>query len=847
MFRRLLFTVALVLSALCAYAQSMTDEQVIQFVQTEMGKGTNQQTIVTKLLQKGVTADQLRRVRKKYEAEQSQLGAVDLTGKGNVKMSDNRLRTNKEKALDQLQQQNGRMIRSQREENELRAKSRAMKQDELNDEIGFLDIDSLVYYQNMFRDESEVFGRNIFNNEFLTFEPNQNMATPTNYRLGAGDNVIIDVWGASQQTFQGAISPDGYLVVEGVGPIKLSGLTVQKANETVKAKLGQFYADCNISLSVGETRTILVQVMGEVRVPGTYTLSSLSSAFNALYAAGGINEIGTLRDIKVYRGGKIISHIDVYDYLLNGNTAGDVRLTDNDVIVVGAYDCLVNVRGKVKRPMFYEMKSTESVHQLLSYAGGFAGDAYTGNVRLTRKKGQEYSIHTIDEFKMNGFTVADGDSVYVDSVIARFSNMVEIRGAVRHAGQFQLEGDIQTVKGLLKAADGLREDAFTSRAVMHRQKDDTSLEMISVDLEGIMAGTVADVPLKKNDVLFIPSSLEMKGEQTLKISGEVTYPGTYEFAENTTIEDLILQAGGLTDAASAAKVDVFRRIRDEHSTENSEVTAETFSFSIDENLKNSDRNFVLHPFDVVVVRKSPSYSEQQNVSIKGCVNFVGDYAITTQNYRLSDLIKAAGGLSSLAYAKGARLTRTLTEEERIQRESSLRMAQIQMYEEASESDKSYNMQQADSLLTLKMDLGFTYPVAINLDKALENPGSPEDIVLREGDKLVIPQYSNTVKISGEVGYPISMNYKKGESLSYYIKRAGGYGNRAKKRGVYAINMNGSVEKISHHSTKAIQPGSEIVVPTRTQNKKMTTGEIMAIASGGASLASVVVALMSIIK
>lgn len=847
MLRRIVLTLALTLSAFCAYAQSMTDEQIIQFVQTEMGKGTNQQSIVTKLLQKGVTPDQLRRVRKKYEAEQNQLGAVDLTGKNNVKTSDNRLRTNKEKALDQLQQQNGRMVRSQREENELRAKSRAMRQDELNEEIGFLDIDSLIYYQNMFRDESEVFGRNIFNNEFLTFEPNQNMATPANYRLGAGDNVIIDVWGASQQTFQGSISPDGYVVIEGVGPIKLSGLSVQQANETVKAKLGQYYSDCSISLSVGETRTILVQVMGEVRVPGTYTLSSLSSAFNALYAAGGINDIGTLRDIKVYRAGKIISHIDVYDYLLNGNTSGDIRLTDNDVIVVGAYDCLVNIRGKVKRPMYYEMKSTESVKQLLTYAGGFAGDAYTGNVRLTRKKGQEYSIHTIDEFKMNGFTLADGDSLYVDSVIARFSNMVEVRGAVKHAGQFQLEEDIQTVKGLLKAADGLREDAYTSHAVMHRQKTDMTLEMVSIDLEGILAGTTADIPLKKNDVLFIPSSLEMKGEQTLKISGEVTYPGTYEFAENTTIEDLIIQAGGLTDAASVAKVDVFRRIRNEKALENDEATAETFTFALNEDLKSSDPNFKLMPFDVVVVRKSPSYSEQQNITVRGCVNFEGEYAMTTQNYRLSDLIKAAGGLSSLAYAKGARLTRTLTEEEKNQRESSLRMAQIQMYEEAMSSDKNYNMQQADSLLNLKMDLGYTYPVAVNLDKALANPGGQDDIVLREGDKLVVPQYSNTVKISGEVGYPISMNYKKGENLGYYIKRAGGYGNRAKKRGVYAINMNGSVEKISHRSSKAVQPGSEIVVPTKNQNKKMTTGEIMAIASGGASLASVVVALMSIIK
>ena len=835
------------LSAFCAFAQSMTDDAVIQFVQSEMEKGTNQQAIVSKLLQKGVTPEQLRRIRKKYEAQQSQLGAVDLLGQDKAKSSTNRLRTNKEKALDQLQQQNGYMVRSKREEIENRYKTRIQREEELNGEVGFLDIDSLVYYQNLFKDESEVFGRNIFNNQFLTFEPNQNMATPSNYRLGAGDNVIIDVWGASQETFEGVISPDGYIVVDGVGPVKLAGLTVQKAKEVVRNKLGQFYSDCHFNLSVGETRTIIVQVMGEVNVPGTYTLSSLSSAFNALYAAGGINDIGTLRDIKVYRAGKVIATIDVYDYLLNGNTAGDIRLTDNDVVVVGPYDCLVNVRGKVKRPMFYEMKSNESVKQVLTYAGGFTGDAYTGNVRLTRKKGAEYSIHTIDEFKMNGFNVADGDSIYVDSVIPRFSNMVEVRGAVMHPGQFQLEGDIQSVKGLLQAADGLREDAFTSRAVMHRQKEDLTLEMISLDLEGIMDGTAADVPLKKNDVLFVPSKIDMNGEQTLKISGEVMYPGTYQYAENTSIEDLILQAGGLTDAASMAKVDVFRRVRNDKATENEEITAETFTFSLNDGLKSEDKNFKLNPYDEVVVRRSPGYSEQQSVTVLGCVNFEGEYALTSQSYRLSDLVKAAGGLSSLAYAKGARLTRRLTEEERNQRESSLRMAQIQMYEEAMESEKTYNMAQADSLLTLKMDLGYTYPVAVNLDKALENPGCQEDIVLREGDRLTVPQYSNTVKITGEVSYPISMNYKKGESLKYYIKRAGGYGNRAKKKGVYVINMNGSVEEINHRSTKAIQPGSEIVVPTKTQNKRMSTAEIMAITSGGASLASVIVALMSIIK
>lgn len=838
-----LMLLVLLTCAASALAQSMTDDQVIRYVQQEQAAGKNQQTIVQQLLRKGVTPDQLRRIRRKLEAEQKQLGASDLTGSSNTPSGQNRVRTN---VQEQLQQRNGYMVQSRAEQT--RRLTRQERLDGLNDEIGFMDIDSLVYYQNLLKDENAVFGRDIFYNPYLTFEPNQNMATPANYRLGAGDNVIIDVWGASQETFICVISPDGYAVVEGVGPIKLGGLSVQQATQTVQTRLGQYYNDCSITLSVGETRSIQVQVLGEVMTPGTYTLSSLSSAFNALYAAGGISEIGTLRDIKVYRGGKQVSTIDVYDYLINGNARGDIRLQDNDVVLVGPYDCLVNIRGKVKRPMWYEMKGSESVSQILAYAGGFAGDAYTKNITLTRKQGSEYSVHTIDEFKMNGFQLKDQDSIFVDSVLARYSNMVEVRGAVKHAGQFELGGDIQTVRELLLAADGLREDAFQSRAVMHRTKDDLSLEMVTVDVEGILDGKVADIPLKKNDVLFIPSTIDMRGEQTFQILGEVIYPGTYQYAENTCVEDLILQAGGLTAAASTAKVDVFRRIRRADATENSEEMSEAFSITLHDGLRAGDSICVLMPYDVVVVRKSPAYSEQQNVRVTGSVNFEGDYSMTSKNYRLSDLIMSAGGLSSLAYVKGARLERKMTEEERLQRENAMRTSQIQMYEEAMQNtDKSFNLNLADSLLTMKLELGNTYPVVIDLEKALENPGSSDDVVLREGDVLVVPQYSNTVKVSGEVMYPISMNWEKGKSLSYYIKHAGGYGNRAHKKRVYAVYMNGSVEKINKFKSKDIQPGCEIVVPTKAQGTRMTTGEVMAIASGGASLASVVVALISILK
>ncbi len=850
--KKVLYFVFLMFLATAAMAQStMTDNQILQFVQQEQAKGSNQQTIIRKLLQRGVTVEQIRRVRKNYEAQQKNMGAVDLTGTTEGTKT-NRLRTNKEKAEDEYRKQNDFMVRSQRETEEDRYKTRQDFLDEMGDEIGFLDIDSLIYYQNFFKElqdtRNQVFGRSIFNNELLTFEPNQNMATPPNYRLGAGDNVIIDIWGSTQLSVDDVISPDGYVVIEGIGPVKLAGMSVAQANSSLKSTLGKYYEDCDISLSLGENRSIQVQVMGEVRMPGTYTISSLSSAFNALYSAGGISDIGTLRSIQIYRGGRVIAELDVYDYLLNGNASGDIRLQDNDVIVVGPYECLVQVTGKVKRPMFYEMKSTETVKQVLKDAGGFSGDAYTKNVRLARKAGSEYSMYTVDEFQMSDFTLMDGDSIFVDSVLARFNNMVEVRGAVKHAGQYQLGGDVQTVRGLLEIADGPREDAFLSRGVMHRLKDDLTLEMVNVDLEGILNETVPDVLLKNGDVLFVPSTVDMKGEQTLTISGEVMYPGVYQYADNTCVEDLILMAGGLTDGASMAKVDVFRRVQDVLATENKNEIVQAFSVPLNDGFRSSDSSVVLMPYDEVVVRRSPAYSEQMNVTVSGEVNFEGDYSMTTRDYRLSDLIKAAGGLSNLAYAEGARLIRMLTDAEKLMRESSLRTAQIQMYEDALQSATPINMAQADSLMTWKLDIGDYYPVAINLENALKSPGGADDILLREGDILSIPQFSNTVKVSGEVIYPMSVNYKKGQRAKYYIDRAGGYGNKAKKKAVYAIYINGSAKKINRRSGKDVQPGCEIVIPSKsTTGNKVSTAEIMAIASGASSLAAVIVALTNVIK
>ena len=837
MTKKIVFLFALLLSFQWVAAQSVSDDQVIKIVMTEQEKGSDEKTIAQKLLRQGVTPAQLRRIKAKYDQEQEGLGAVDITT-----IKRNRNASDKNTAVSDRKGENFMLRDEKAKYNNLQ------KRELLQSEMGFLDIDSVVYYNNLLKEKETVYGRNLFNNELLTFEPAMNIPTPADYVLGAGDQVIIDIWGASQQSIDGEISPDGFVVIEGIGPIKLSGLTVAKANEYVKDMLGGDYNGSSITLSVGTVRSVKVEVVGDVVAPGSYTLSAFSTLFNALYTAGGISDMGTLRDINVFRGGKSVARIDVYDYIVNGNNSGNIRLQDNDLIVVGPYDAIVSVGGKVKRPMKYEMKEDETLSRLLSFAGNFTGDAFTKNVRVIRKSGREYSVHTVEKDAFSSFKLFDGDSIFVDSIVSRFSNMVEVKGAVFHPGMYETGGNINTVLDLLEAADGLREDAFTARAVMHRRKADRRLEVLAVDIEGIMDGRVPDVELRKEDVLFIPSVHDMRGEETLRINGEVNFPGVYEYAENTTIEDFVLQAGGLTNAASMVKVDVFRRIYDAKALAEQDTITQNFSFAIKDGfVVEGEPGFILEPFDEVHVRKSPVNSITMNVSVEGAVNFAGDYAMYSRNYRLSDLIKAAGGLSDFAYPEGARLYRKMTDEERAQRESVMKLSQIQMYEESMRSESDYDITLADSLMNLKLELGDVYAVAINLETAINNPGGVEDIVLRESDVLMVPQYTSTIKISGEVRYPITLNYKKGEKLSYYIKRAGGYSDRAKKNGVYAIYMNGGVSEISRNSSGDIKPGCEIVVPTKNASKKLSTTEIVAIGSSTASIATMIVTMVNLLK
>ena len=813
-------------------AQSMTDEQVLQFVAVEYQKGTSQAQIVTKLMQKGVDINQIRRVKQKYErqANNGGLGVKDITGE---QASTNRLRKNngQTKELPSGQMQKDKLTN-------VEAKDKYTDLDpnynQMQEEMQFLFPDSLSMMMLPKEPEGrKVFGRDIFNNKELTFEPNMNIATPQNYRLGPGDAVYIDIYGASQKTVEATVTPDGTIVIEGFGPVQVSGLTVAQANARLKTTLGARYSSSKVRLTVGQTKTIIVNVMGEVKTPGTYTLSAFASVFHALYMAGGTNDIGTLRNIKVYRNNKLVTTVDIYDYILNGKLTGNVRLADNDVIVVGPYDCLVNVAGKVKRPMFYEMKKSESVGTVLKYAGGFTGDAYKKSVKVIRKAGSKYSIFNVGEFDVNTFKIEDEDSISVDSVIPRYSNMVEIKGAVFRPGMYQVGGDITGVRSLLEHADGVTEDAFVQHAVMHRMKFDRTLEVIQVDIEGILSGRVADIPLKNEDVLYIPSKKDLLEQQTLTIHGEVLYPGTYTYADNTTVEDLIIQAGGLTDAASVMKVDVSRRITDKQAISVSDTIANTFSFRLKDGFViDGTPGFTLQPYDEVYVRTSPGFSAQKNVTVEGEVLFGGTYTLAKKTQRLSEIIKQAGGLTTTAYAKGARLERQLTPEERARMEQVLKMARAK----AGDSD---------TLNINKLDVGNTYYVGINLDKALAEPGGNYDIVLREGDKITIPEYTNTVKISGDVMYPNTVSFRKGKNVAYYVDQAGGWGSRAKKSRTYIIYMNGTVARIGNGVKP--EPGCEIVVPSKPANSRMTTTEVVALASGTASIATMIATLVNLLK
>lgn len=786
------------------WAQSMSDNQVVEYVKTATAAGKSQKQIMTELAARGVTRAQAERIKARYEEQQTSEQSMDAVAKNRQRRVSQDMKKSAEDEMDLLFAQ-------------------------INDSTKLLND----------AEERVVYGRNIFNNRNLTFSPSQNLPTPENYKVGPGDEIIIDIWGTNQATYRETISPEGNINLTDIGPVYLSGMTVKEAEKYMRKELGKIYSNINgenptteMKLTLGQIRTIQINVMGEVAVPGTYNLSSFSNIFHALYRAGGIGKLGSLRNIHLMRDGKKIANVDVYDFILKGKTMDATRLQEGDVIIVPPYDMLVDIQGNVKRPMFYEMKSGETVKTLIEYAGDFTADAYSKNLRITRQNGKEYQIYTIDDIDYSVFKLMDGDVVNISAMLDRFENRLEIKGAVYRPGIYQFSGHLNTVKQLVEKAEGVMGDAFMARAVLHREREDLTKEVIQVDLKNILNGTKPDIVLQRNDVLYIPSIHDLQDIGTIEIFGEVARPGSFPYADNSTLEDIIIQAGGLKESASTVRVDISRRIKDSKGTETPEQIGEMYTFALKDGfVVDGEPGFKLKPYDQIFVRRSPAYQPQINVRVNGEVLYEGTYALTQKTERISDLVMKSGGVTPYAYVKGARLIRRINADERRKMESVLDIA---------------NKSNKDSIDVSKLELGDVFYVGIDLEKALAKPKSEADVVLREGDVLVVPEYNNTVRISGEVMYPNTVTFEKDKKLSHYIEQAGGYGQRAKKGKVYVVYMNGQVKKGKSLSSNPIQPGCEVIVPTKEKNQ-FKQQNMLSIATTSASLATMIASIANILK
>lgn len=761
LFIQTLFIMLCCMGTLPVAAQSMSDTQVLEYVKQGLKEGKDQRVLATELARKGVTEEQARRVKELYD-KQNNTATDDISGT---------------------------------------AKAEARLREQVGD-------DSVVLMENNPKSEDvvqedQVFGRNIFNTRNLTFEPSINIATPPNYRLGPGDEVIIDIWGASENTIRQQISPDGTINIGELGPLYLSGMTVEKAQDFLTKELRKIYSDTNnqIRVTLGNTRTIQINVMGEVVQPGTYALSAFSTVFHALYRAGGVNDIGSLRKVQLVRNGKKMATIDVYDFIMHGKTQDDIRLEEGDVVIVPTYESLVQISGNVKRPMRYEMKNGETVETLIGYAGGFTSDAYTKSLRMVRQNGKEYQVNTIDDKDYASYRLSDGDMVTAEAILDRFTNKLEIRGAVYRPGIYELNDNVNTVKALIARADSLTDDAFTTRAVLYRLRDNMTREVKQIDVAALINGTIPDIVLQRNDVLFIPSIHDINDWGDVEIAGEVIAPGTYPYADNMTLEDLVIAAGGLKESASLVRVDVARRIKNPTSAEDTKEIGEMFTFSLKDGfVVDGEPGFVLQPYDHVYVRRSPAYSEQKNVAIDGEILYGGTYTLTSKDERISDLVKKAGGTTQFAYVRGAKLVRRANANELQRMQDVVVLLRRQMGDERVDS------------LGIKVDS--TFSVGIDLEAALKAPGSDADIILREGDVVVVPKYNNTVRINGAVMQPNVVSYKQGKDVKYYIGQAGGYNQVAKKNKKYIIYMNGQIAAVKRRGKNLVEPGCEIIVPNK---------------------------------
>lgn len=800
--RRILLSLFMAVSLLAA---AMTDDQVIAYIKSAAAAGKSDQQIGEELLAKGVTPEQANRIQARM-AQQS---------------------TTERDVTDQKV-----------------SASRAERRHNAANDVSDQTVDAIGREVDKGSDNTvsarQIYGHEVFNARALTFEPSDNLATPQNYRLGPGDEVVIDLWGTSEDHLRQTISPEGSIMISQVGPVYLNGLTIADANKHIKSIFARKYAgmddaETEVQVTLGQVRSIQIDILGEVATPGTFRMSPFSTVFHALYRAGGIRDIGTLRNIQVLRNGRKIAGIDIYEYLFEGKTSGNIRLQEGDVIIVPPYNQLVNIDGNVKRPMYYEIKPDETIGDLLEYAGGFTGDAYSGMVRLARLSGTENELYNIDRAEFDTYRLRDGDIVTVGTILDRYANRVELKGAVYRPGMFAIGNDVNTVGQLVRKADGLTDDAYADRVILYREGPELQLEIMSLDLKGILNGTVADVPLQRNDVLVISSIHELQSRGSLTIAGLVARPGTYPFADNTTLEDLILQAGGLLEGASTARVEVARRVVDPTSLSQTQRLADIYNLSIENGLAVGEgQGFILKPYDHVTVRTSPGYGEQRQVSIHGEVLFSGTYTLEKRNERISDVVRRAGGIIDGAYVRGAHMTRRLSDDEYAARQEALRLAMA-----------NSNANVGDSIALSKIDVARSYNVGIDLEKAITYPGSHYDLVLQPGDAIFVPEQQSIVKISGDVMFPNAVVYEPGKKLNYYVDMAGGYGQTARKNKAYIVYLNGTVAKAKRSTP--IEPGCTIIVPSKPQRQNTNWEKVLAFATSFSSVAALAATITNIVK
>lgn len=726
---------------------------------------------------------------------------------------------------------------------------------------------------------NQIFGSSLFyqNNRRLSFEPSLNQATPKSYVLGPGDVVYVDIYGQSEQYYEATVNPDGFVLLDNIGPISVSGKTIEEATGIIKNRVSRFYTGLNganpntfLQVTLGNVRTIKVHILGEVRLPGTFTLSAFSTVFNALYAAGGPNENGTMREIKVVRNNKPLASVDVYDLLINGTANLDIQLQDQDVILVTPFISRVQIKGEVKRPMKYEVKEGDTFKDLAEYAGGFTDLAFKDRVAISRITDNQRSVSDVYQNQFGMFILKGGDEITVGKILDRYSNRVQIKGAVYREGTFALEDDL-TLKKLIQNADGLRGDAYTDQASILRTKKDLSTEMIEVDLKAVLDGNAPDISLQREDVVRISSIYDIRNEQYVQILGEVKKPGVYPFSESMTVEELVISAGGFQESANPNDIEIARRLEDTDLGTLSDI----IPVQVNPNLSYRSDSKTLLPYDQVIVRKKASFTMQKLVAVEGQVNSPGMFAIQSSDERISDLINRAGGINQFAYAKGATLIRRTeffnTESEEIRRQRNLEALRLRLMEDPNNSEaqeeliqrlftnlpKAENPVDNQLALTKKESLdqiasetpGFavkikdTEAVAIDLEAILKNPGSENDLLLVEGDILSVPKLLQTVRMRGDVVYPTTMRHESGRSLKHYINGAGGFERRANRKQTYVVYANGAVKRtkgfLGIRNYPPVEPGAEVIVPTKGPKVPLRLGDVVGITTGLATLALVV--------